>query len=316
VVDVNEVPRSVRRLTFGEGPLLPPWPVTKTASQADWRRLPALPDPPKALDPASFAATYSGITNDVRATTSEVRQGESFERAAKAFSRINASSKLPGFNWQLVVFESSGKFAFGVPDGTIFLSDGLVGILNDDELTAIVAHVIGHEAYDHDRAFWHDRLFWKEAGPVKKTGAVVGATVLIAAGVGVALFVGPAGYQGILAGGRIAEVGVGILGTTTDYSSYQEVQANYIAIKYLAEIGIPPDTLFDALVKLAPSASQAAVLPSQKDGLTMAADFADADHAEQSASDLGRMLATGVISNSTRVEPKDTRAQAIGGSAS
>jgi predicted Zn-dependent protease len=163
--------------------------------------------------------------------------------------------------------------------------------LNNDELTAIVAHVLGHEAYDHDRAFWHDRLFWREAGAVKKTGAVAAATVAIGAGLFCSFYRG-----GQFGAAGLADVAVRILETRMDYSSNQEAEANCIAAKYLAEIGIPPDRLFDALVKLIPSKSEAAEPRSQENGFSIANDFVNADHAEQSATDFGRMLDTGLIS--------------------
>lgn len=180
VSGIEEVPRSVRRLSLGEGPMTSPWPVTMSAAPAEILGVPKVPAPPEPTDPARFASAYTAISDAVQKQTGEVRQGESFDRAAKAFARLNPSSKLPGFNWRLVVIHSTDNLASGVLDGTIFLSDGLVSRLSNDELVAVIAHLLGHEAYRHD----HD--FWTEASPAKKVGvgalALVGGPVLIGVG--------------------------------------------------------------------------------------------------------------------------------------
>lgn len=295
VSNSQEVPRSVRRLGFGEGPMPPPWP-TIPADQAAIYGAPKVPAPPETTDPAHFASAYAGISDAVRKQAVEVRQGESFDRAAKAFARLNPSSKLPGFNWRLVVLRSPDNSGSGVLDGTIFLSDGLVSRLSNDELVAIIAHLLGHAAYRHD----HD--FWTEAGPAKRVGVVaaeiVGGPVLLGVGL-----LGCGGNPGAcevglkIAGAGLQITGSGLVDATkvasgpseipppdqesvhSDYSRDQEVEANFMAEKYLHDVGIPPDTLFDALVKLAKESSP----------------FSQVHHAGVSAADLGRMLDAGMI---------------------
>ena len=291
----QEVPRSVRRLGFGEGPMPPPWP-TIPADQAAIYGAPKVPAPPDTTDPAYFAPAYAGISDAVRKQTVEVRKGESFDRAAKAFARLNPSSRLPGFNWRLVVLRSPDNLGAGALDGTIFLSDGLVSRLSNDELVAVIAHLLGHAAYRHDRDFW------TEASPAKRVGVVaaeiVGGTVL--AGVGLLACGGnPDACEGGLkiAGAGLQITGSGLVNATkvasgpseipppdqesvhSDYSRDQEVEANFIAVKYLHDVGIPPDTLFDALAKLAKEPSP----------------FSQVHHADVSAADLGKMLDVGMI---------------------
>jgi Zn-dependent protease with chaperone function len=184
----------------------------------------------------------------------------------------------------------------GVLDGTIFLSDGLVSRLSNDELLAVIAHLLGHAAYRHDRDFW------TEAGPAKRVGvvaaALIGGPVLVGVGL-LACGGNPGACEGGLkiAGAGLQITGSGVVDATkvasgpseipppdqesvhSDYSRDQEVEANFMALKYLSDVGIPPDTLFDALVKLAKEPSP----------------FSKLHHADVSAADLGRMLDAGMI---------------------
>jgi hypothetical protein len=53
-----------------------------------------------------------------------------------------------------------GPMGFGVPDGTLFVSDALVEELEDTELAAVIAHLMSHEWYQHGRraARWRNIL--------------------------------------------------------------------------------------------------------------------------------------------------------------
>ncbi len=212
VMDIKEVPRSVRRQAFGEGPMPPPWPVTVPAAQPDIFifGVPKSPELPQQTDSTAFSSTYSAISAGILGKITEVRQGKAFDRASKAFARIDPSSKLPGFNWRLVVIRTPEIDGFAVPDGSLFLSDGLVTMLSDDELVGVIAHLLGHEAYGHGRSWW------LEAGPVKRVAARVGAvttgTVLVGAGL-----MGCGGYGGGCEVG-LKVAGAGIELATADFS--------------------------------------------------------------------------------------------------
>ena len=175
-----------------------------------------------------------------------------------------------------MLFHSTDDVAFGVPDGTVFLSDGLESKLNNDELVAVLAHLLGHEAYGHDRAFW------TEAGLIEKSAAVVGETILIV-GAALVLSASPNSMPGNLllpqpvpstASSHPNNYAVAV---HTDYSRKQEIEANLMAVQYLHDIGMPPDTLFDSLIKIRP-------LP-----------LGSVHHAGVGAADLGKMLDTGMI---------------------
>jgi Peptidase family M48 len=264
LMDLGVVPRSVERLGFQEPSMPPPWPVTITPQQAEILEAPKLPNPPPGMDPASFASKYREQADDLRSKISEVREGEAYDRVNKAFARLNPKTSLPGFDWRIVLVESPDDLVTFVPDGTIFLGDGLVSRLSDDELAAVIAHFMGHEAYGDGRDTW------TEAGPVKKTTAVIGVTLLVVAAV---------------AAGGINSPPPPYVG----YSEQQEIDADYMAVRFLAAADIAPDKLFDAMAKLSSSACK---LPQDASGLV---DFNTFHHAQRNAADLGKMLDAGVI---------------------
>ena len=155
-----------------------------------------------------------------------------------------------------MLFDSAVASGFGVPDGTLFISTALVGQLSDDQLAAVMAHLMGHERYQH----------YPENLRVGEQVRLVGSTKF---------FPEVPKYPDVLA---LPEYG---------YSRWQEVDANRVAIEYLAKIDIPPDTLFDALHKLSAENPEAETdeWPS----------FARIHHLPQTAADLARMLDAGIF---------------------
>jgi Zn-dependent protease with chaperone function len=148
------------------------------------------------------------------------------------------------------------------PVGTLFVSDGLITMLSDDELVAIIAHLLGHEAYGHGRSWY------LEAGPVKRIAArvaVTAGTVLFGVGVlGCGGGSGGACEEGLnvaVAGVKVATADFAPAQEFSSYSHDEEVQANSMAARYLTAVGIPPDALFDALAKVA-SATVSSEIPA------------------------------------------------------
>jgi hypothetical protein len=70
-------------------------------------------------------------------------------RAAAALARLTPFAKIDGIAWRVTVINSTDPVALAVPDGTLFVSDGLVRNANDDEIATIVAHLMGHVSYSH-----------------------------------------------------------------------------------------------------------------------------------------------------------------------
>jgi Peptidase family M48 len=268
VMDLKVVPRSVERLGFQEAPVPGPWPITVTLPQAEILGAPKLPNPPQGEEPASFASKYREQADDLRSKISEVREGEAYDRVNKALARLNPKSSLPGFDWRIVLVESPDDLVTFVPDGTIFLSNGLVGKLSDDELAAVIAHFMGHGAYGDDRNTW------TELGTGEKIGMVVAGGIVVAA-----MF---PFWPALAAAGARPPDHIG-------YTEQQEIDADYMAVGFLAAADIAPDKLFDAMVKLS---SPVCKSPQDANGLV---DFNAYHHAQRNAEDLGKLLDAGLI---------------------
>jgi len=249
---MSAVPRSLYRLALGAGPIAPPWPVTIPPSAYEALGVPTLgAPPPSQVDGRDWAQLAKSLA-------AEMREGRTDYaiRAYKALSRLKLANPVAGLEWKAVLFDSSVVSGFGVPDGTLFISTSLVEKLNDDQLAAVLAHLMGHERYQH----YPNNL--KVGEQVQLAGSARSIPEVPK-------------YPDVL--------------TTPEYgfSRWQEVDANRTAVEYLARIDIPPDTLFDALHKLSPESREASVgeWPS----------FAEIHHLPETAADLGRMLDAGIL---------------------
>lgn len=74
------------------------------------------------------------------------RQGglctESTARADAALSRLTDASH--GNGLRIATLAGQSPVAYAWPDGSIFVSRGLLALLDDEELTAAIAHEVGH----------------------------------------------------------------------------------------------------------------------------------------------------------------------------
>lgn len=232
VVDLPTVPRSVQRLVFQEGPLAAPWPATIPPDLRDSFAVPSQPaDPPAAVD----GHDYRAVADDLAARLPPSANVQNTQRAAAALTRLEPAAKVEGLDWRVVVFNAAGVMGFGVPDGTLFVSDGLVQALDDAELTAVIAHLMGHERYQHGRACARRRNILTAAS------LVGGALSLAGTGSPVGIAVIP-----VPIGGYLGLIGNPEFGYTQEY----ELEANVAAARLLGRANFPPDVLFDAMEKL------------------------------------------------------------------
>ncbi|SEK68399.1 Zn-dependent protease with chaperone function [Roseateles sp. YR242] len=116
--------------------------------------------------------------------------------------------------------DSGGYNAFALPNGTIFLLDGMANELSDDELMAVLAHEIAHVKYRHVMR-----------GMVSGIGLVAVARVVLG------------DYSGI------AAQAVGTV-QALHYGRDAEREADAQAQRVIREEGLPPDTLTKVWRKL------------------------------------------------------------------
>lgn len=126
---------------------------------------------------------------------------------------------------------------------------------------------------------------------MEKTGAVTGIALLV---IVLMALSGPGGGGGGGGGGSKSRKNFNV------YSREQEAEANWAACRYLASINIPPDTLFDALLKLSVSSSESiSATPTENYRARETDEFGHMHTADRSAADLGKMLDTGMIVEAT-----------------
>ena len=226
--DLPTVPRSVQRLAFHAGPLPTPWPVTIPPDYRGAFAVPSVPPPPPVeVD----GRDYGAVANDLAARLPRSVDVHNQQRAEAALARLEPVARVEGLKWRVVVVNATGPMGFGVPDGTLFVSDGLVQGLDDAELAGVVAHLMGHEQYQHARACAFRRN-------ITVAALLVGGAFAIAGG-GMGTFLIPTGgYMALIADPKFG------------YTQKEEVEANYAGARILSDANLLPDSLFDALVKL------------------------------------------------------------------
>lgn len=228
VADLQAVPRSVQRLAFHEGVLPPPWPVIIAPDLRDVFAIPTVPGPPPS---EVNGQDYIVVANDLMANLPISTSVQNQQRVEAALDRLEPAAGVKGIYWQVVLLNAVKPIGFGVPDGSLFVSYGLVQKLDDAELTAVIAHLMGHECYQHARA-----------------AANRANSFIFVSNVGAALAVagGAMGFFTIPTGSY--------LGLITDpefgYTQKEEVEANVAAARILKGANLPPDKLFDAMTKL------------------------------------------------------------------
>jgi hypothetical protein len=250
VLDMNKVPRSIRRLAMGAGPLPPPWPVTIASVDREVFDTPEWPPfLPTRVDGRSWSFMARALTSDMKAGRPDFAA-----RVQAQLNLLTTADQTTGLAWRAVLFSSDVPTGFGTPDGTLFVSNALVARLNDSELVAVLAHLMGHERYQH----YPDNLDRAEA--IRRVQSPNNPVPEVPR------------YPDALIEPQYA------------YTRQQEVEANVVALNYLAKIGLPPDTLFDALVALRRTEVSEGEWPS----------FGELHHLPLTTADLGRMLDAGL----------------------
>ncbi len=131
--------------------------------------------------------------------------------------KIAAVSERPGYHYRYYVVESSTVNAFAVPDGSIFITTGLLKFIGQDQLAlaGVLAHETGHIARRHGAETLQSQLGY-------------GLLSLIVFG-----FENSAAKQAGNMTSRIMGLG---------YGREMELEADICAVRYLARLGYSPDS--------------------------------------------------------------------------
>ena len=174
-----------------------------------------------------------------------IESGKDIDRLNMIGSRIAAVSDRQDLEYKFYIIDDKELNAFTIPGGHVYIFKGLYDELDDDELSAVMAHEIGHVAARHI---------------VKKMQVTLGYQVLST----VALIAytsnadddkkkqaGYAAYAGVMAFNLVA------LG----YSRKDEFEADELSIKYTSNAGFDPQGMIGALEKLNNQANKGLPVP-------------------------------------------------------
>lgn len=162
-----------------------------------------------------IVAAYGGVYNDERVG----------QYVAHVTSRIAKGSDRPDIAYRVTVLNSPLVNAFALPGGYVYVTRGLLALVDDEaELAGVLGHEIGHVIARHGAQRQTAALGASMLGAV--LGAVVGSQAVNQA-IGL-------GGQGLLAG----------------YSRDQEYEADALGVRYLAKAGYDPYAQGDFLDKM------------------------------------------------------------------
>lgn len=141
--------------------------------------------------------------------------------------KIAAVSDRPGYHYRFYIVESSTVNAFAVPDGSVFVTTGLLKYMGRDQaaLAGVLAHEIGHIARRHGAETMQSR--W---------GYQLLSAVLFGFGDSAVKMAGDMTNQ---------IVGLG-------YGRVMELEADLCAARYLLQLGYPEESVLKFLTSLLP----------------------------------------------------------------
>ncbi len=162
-----------------------------------------------------IVAAYGGIYDDQRVG----------QYVASVTQRIVHGTSQPNQPYRVTVLNSPVVNAFALPGGYVYVTRGLLALVNDEaELAGVLGHEIGHVITRHGAQRQTAALGASVIGAV--LGAVVGNSAVSQA------------------------VGLGSQGLVASYSRDQEYQADMLGVRYLAAAGYDPYAQADFLAAM------------------------------------------------------------------
>ncbi|MEO1458737.1 MAG: M48 family metalloprotease [Pseudomonadota bacterium] len=149
--------------------------------------------------------------------------------------RLVAVTEQPGAKWTFTVIDSPDVNAFAVPGGYVYVTRGLLALANDEaELAGVIGHEIAHVTGGHN-ALRSNRQ------AVASAGVLLGSLGLAVLGID------PVGL-----GSALQSAAGGVLAS---YSRSDELAADALGIRYLADAGYDPGAQADFLASLGANAA-------------------------------------------------------------
>lgn len=148
---------------------------------------------------------FGGSYDDAKVTSYVERVGE----------RLAAQSELPDLDFTFTTLNSKVINAFALPGGFVYMSRGLLGLMNDEaELASVLGHEIGHVTARHSANRYNKSIFAQIAAA--GVGAATGSGEL-------ANLVGQSSQMYLLS-----------------FSRGQELEADELGVRYMGRVGYDP----------------------------------------------------------------------------
>lgn len=175
-------------------------------------------------------------------------KGPAADYVSRVGRRIAVQSGLSNSerDFTVTLLDSPVNNAFAIPGGYVYVTRGLLALMNDEaELASVLGHEVGHVAARH-------------AAKRQQTATI---TQVLAGLVGAVA--GNSGLGGLV--GRGAGVGADLI--TKGFSRSQEYQADDLGVRYLASAGYDPLASSDMLAILGAQEALEARIAGRKSGL-------------------------------------------------
>jgi predicted Zn-dependent protease len=185
-----------------------------------------------------IVAAYGGVYDDARVG----------RYVAEVTARIGKGSDRPDISYRVTVLNSPVVNAFALPGGYVYVTRGLLALVDDEaELAGVLGHEIGHVIARH--------------GAQRQTAAL-GASVIGA-------------VLGAVVGNQAVNqvVGLGGQGLLAGYSRDQEYEADALGVRYLARSGYDPYAQADFLATMEDQRKLQARVSGQKSDDAAATDW-------------------------------------------
>lgn len=136
-------------------------------------------------------------------------------------------TSIDGTPLNFAVYESDEINAFAMPDGTVRVYSGLMDVMDDAELVAVIGHEIGHVKFDHSLNQFKTAYLTEAA---KQAAVAAGGTV------------------GSLASSQYGDIGAKFV--SAQFSQQDELESDAYGVEVLCQLGMDPYAAARAQQKL------------------------------------------------------------------
>ncbi|MDX1268389.1 MAG: M48 family metalloprotease [Oceanisphaera sp.] len=141
--------------------------------------------------------------------------GNAYSKRLAALTRGLTSIDGTPLNFQVYLADEINAFA--MPDGTVRVYSGLMDVMKDDELMAVIGHEVGHIKFDHSLKQYKNAYLTSAA---RQAAAAAGGTV------------------GALAASQYGDIGTKFL--SAQFSQKDELESDAYGVEMLCQLNMDP----------------------------------------------------------------------------